>query len=224
MVELARKRCEGPLVEIRSGNLTEPPSLQEKRERLALTLAAQSAVAVTSRAGLPAPRPCKRSEVEAGLCQPLRLVAAFAVAFLAFDHTLAATLWARGSTSIGRNHRPASSPRVSRGCRSLGSTGTACAGAARVHKVGSPRRSHSPLLAKVVWVLRCITNLGIGALSAQAARLKRRRDHAGRRPAEPADLGVLICHQPTLLISRSSSPKRRARRGRTGPSMTRAGA
>src|SRR5262245_66165355 len=64
MVELARKRCEGPLVEIRSGNLIEPPSLQEKRERLALTLAAQSAVAVTSRAGLPAPRPCKRSVVK----------------------------------------------------------------------------------------------------------------------------------------------------------------
>src|SRR5262245_9721592 len=97
MVEPARKRCEGPLVEIRSGNLTEPPSLQEKRERLALTLAAHAAVAVTSRAGLPPPRPCKRSEVEAGLCQPLRLVAAFAVAFLAFDHNLSATFWERRS-------------------------------------------------------------------------------------------------------------------------------
>jgi len=101
-------------------------------------LAAHAAVAATSRAGLPAPPPCNRSEVEAGLCLPLRHLAAFTAAFLAFDHPLAATFGARGFSSIGR-HRPASPPRVSRGCRNFVQTEPLVQGAARVHRVGNAR-------------------------------------------------------------------------------------
>jgi len=128
--------------------MTNVPRQTNWKTLLALTLAAHAAVAVTSRAGLPPPRPRKRSEVEAGLCQPLRLAAAFAVAFLAFDHALAATLSARGFTSTGHNHCPASSPRVSRGCRGLGSTGTACAARRLFTKSGALSEATAPSLRR----------------------------------------------------------------------------
>jgi len=148
---------------------------------LALTLAAHAAVAVTSRAGLPPPRPCKRSEVEAGLCQPLRLVAAFAVALLAFDHALAATLSARGFTSIGHNHCPASSPRVSRGWRGLGSTGTACEARCVFTKSGALAEATAPLRAKVVVISARLGVVPAGDASTASARTGIASSSGGRR-------------------------------------------
>src|SRR5262245_6615441 len=108
---------------------------------LAPTLAAHDAVALTSRAGFPPPPPGNRSEVVAGLCQPLRRLAALAAAFLAFDHALAATFSARGSTWIGRSHCPASSPRVQSRLSPFSFNRTACTRGARVHKAGNRGRS-----------------------------------------------------------------------------------